>query len=75
VALLGGVPGGHLVFAQPRGAAADMGALAKEIFKDFGGKGGGAKDFAQGALADGERVEAAIDSAKAKMSAETQKQR
>ena len=64
LAILGERAGGHLVFAQPRGAAADMGALARGIFKDFGGKGGGAKDFAQGALADGSHIDAALESLK-----------
>jgi alanyl-tRNA synthetase len=65
VVLLGERAGGHLVFAQPRGfSGGDMGALARGIFKEFGGKGGGAKDFAQGALPDGEHVDVAIESAK-----------
>jgi alanyl-tRNA synthetase len=73
VALLGGQPGGHLVFAQMRGATGDMGALAREAFKEFGGKGGGAKDFAQGALANGERVDEAVESAKRSLVGETQR--
>lgn len=73
VAILGERAAGHLVFAQPRGAATDMGALARSIFKDFGGKGGGAKDFAQGALAEGERVDAALESAKGALKAATPK--
>lgn len=64
VAILGERAGGHLVFAQPRGAASDMGTLARGIFKEFGGKGGGAKDFAQGALGEGERMDEALESAK-----------
>jgi len=71
VALLGERAGGHVVFAQPRGSAGDMGALARQIFKEFGGKGGGAKDFAQGALADGARVDEALDSAKQSFAAVT----
>ena len=64
IALLGEHADGHLVFAQTRGFSADMGALARQVFKEFDGKGGGAKDFAQGALADGARVDAALESAK-----------
>ena len=71
VAILGERAGGHMVFAQPRGAAGDMGALARGIFKEFGGKGGGAKDFAQGALADGAHVDEALASAKKALAAET----
>jgi alanyl-tRNA synthetase len=64
IALLGERAGGHIVFAQTRGSSGDMGALARRIFKEFGGKGGGAKDFAQGALADGARLDEALASAK-----------
>jgi alanyl-tRNA synthetase len=64
IALLGERAGGHIVFAQTRGSSGDMGTLARRIFKDFGGKGGGAKDFAQGALADGARLDEALASAK-----------
>lgn len=67
MAVLGERSGGHLVFAQPRGAEGDMGALARMVFREFGGKGGGAKDFAQGALADGERVDDALASVKNKI--------
>lgn len=67
MAVLGERSGGHLVFAQPRGAEGDMGALARMVFGEFGGKGGGAKDFAQGALADGERVDDALASVKNKI--------
>ena len=67
MAVLGERSGGHLVFAQPRGAEGDMGALARLVFREFGGKGGGAKDFAQGALADRERVDDALASVKNKI--------
>lgn len=63
-AILAERAGGHIVFAQPRGGAADMGSLARAIFKDFAGKGGGAKDFAQGALADASRIDAALAQAR-----------
>jgi alanyl-tRNA synthetase len=64
IALLGERAGGHIVFAQTRGSSGDMGTLARRIFKEFGGKGGGAKDFAQGALADGAHLDEALASAK-----------
>lgn len=73
VVILGERAGGHLVFAQPRGSAGDMGALARVIFKEFGGKGGGAKDFAQGALGEGERVDEALENAKKSFAKETQR--
>ena len=72
-ALLGGKPGGHMVFAQTKGFSGDMGALAREVFREFGGKGGGAKDFAQGALTDGTRVDEALAWAAKELAAETQK--
>lgn len=64
VALLGARQGGNLVFAQTKGFSGDMGAAVREVFKEFGGKGGGGKDFAQGALADEARVEEALEFAK-----------
>jgi alanyl-tRNA synthetase len=63
-ALLFGRPGGHIVFAQTRGFAGDMGGLAKDIFREFGGKGGGTKDFAQGALADAAQIDRALEKAR-----------
>jgi alanyl-tRNA synthetase len=72
VAILGERAGGHMVFAQPRGATGDMGSLARGIFKEFSGKGGGAKDFAQGALGDGARVDEALAEAKKSLATETQ---
>jgi alanyl-tRNA synthetase len=52
VALLASRGTGHVVFAQTKGFPYDMGALLRETVKEFGGKGGGAKDFAQGSIAD-----------------------
>jgi len=52
VVLLAGRGTGHVVFAQSKGFASDMGALLRETIKEFGGKGGGAKDFAQGTIPD-----------------------
>jgi alanyl-tRNA synthetase len=42
-----------LVFAQTPGLPADMNALLRETLQQFGGKGGGSRDFAQGALSPG----------------------
>lgn len=57
IALLASRAGGHVVFAQSKSAsptssskASDMGKLLRETIQDFGGKGGGSRDFAQGSL-------------------------
>jgi alanyl-tRNA synthetase len=52
VALLASRVSGHVVFAQTKGLPHDMGALLRDALKQFGGKGGGAKDFAQGSVAE-----------------------
>lgn len=52
VALLASRSSGHVAFAQSKGLAGDMGGLLREALQQFPGKGGGAKDFAQGTLAD-----------------------
>ena len=52
VAFLASRASGHVVFAQTKGLPHDMGALLRDTLKQFGGKGGGAKDFAQGSVAD-----------------------
>jgi len=64
VALLASRATGHVVFAQTKGMAQDMGALLRETLKQFGGKGGGAKDFAQGSVADSAKVQDMIDQAR-----------
>jgi alanyl-tRNA synthetase len=60
VALLASRETGHVVFAQSKGLAGDMGALLRETLKEFGGKGGGPKDFAQGSIPDAARVADAL---------------
>ena len=60
VALLASRESGHVVFAQTKGASADMGALLREVFGGFGGKGGGTKDFAQGKLPNSDDADAAV---------------
>jgi alanyl-tRNA synthetase len=50
VALLVSRDSGHVVFAQSKGLPTDLGAALRECLKQFGGKGGGSRDFAQGSL-------------------------
>jgi alanyl-tRNA synthetase len=57
VALLASRASGHVVFAQTKGGSGDMGTLLRETLKEFGGKGGGAKDFAQGSVSDLSKME------------------
>ncbi|MGA8221789.1 MAG: DHHA1 domain-containing protein [Candidatus Acidiferrales bacterium] len=64
VALLGSRETGHVVFAQSKGLTHDMGGVLRESLKEFGGKGGGPKDFAQGSLPDATKVEAVLARAK-----------
>ena len=52
VALLASRGTGHVLFAQSKGLAHDMGMVLRETLKEFGGKGGGSKDFAQGSIPD-----------------------
>lgn len=59
-ALLGTQSGGHVVFAQSPGLAADMNVLLREALHAAGGKGGGTRDFAQGSVPDASRVEAVL---------------
>lgn len=54
---------GHVVFAQTAGLGADMSALLKESLAIADGKGGGSRDFAQGSLPDGKRVESVLEHA------------
>jgi alanyl-tRNA synthetase len=51
-ALLATRAGGHIVFAQSAGLPGDMNALLRATLAEFGGKGGGTRDFAQGAISD-----------------------
>ncbi|MGH9747684.1 MAG: alanyl-tRNA editing protein [Candidatus Acidiferrales bacterium] len=64
VALLATKATGHVVFAQAKGLGRDMSAVLRETLKLFGGKGGGAKDFAQGNVPDVAKVREAIAFAK-----------
>jgi alanyl-tRNA synthetase len=64
VALLGSRETGHVVFAQSKGLAHDMGEVLRESLREFGGKGGGPKDFAQGSVPDAGLVDAVLARAK-----------
>ena len=64
VALLASRASGHVAFAQTKGLPHDMGALLRDTLKQFGGKGGGAKDFAQGSVADATKAADVIAHAK-----------
>jgi alanyl-tRNA synthetase len=82
VALLGSRAAGHVVFAQSKGstksssknapeassAANDLGVLLRDSIKDFGGKGGGSKDFAQGSLPNPADAERAVQRARSSLS-------
>jgi alanyl-tRNA synthetase len=60
IALLGASLSGQLVFAQHPAAAKEMNALLKSIFQEFGGKGGGSRDFARGRLSDSAKTTHAL---------------
>jgi len=49
-----------LYFSQSAGGALDMGSVLKQTAAKFGGKGGGARDFAQGGGIDESRLEEAL---------------
>jgi alanyl-tRNA synthetase len=68
--------GGHVVFARskrsPAGSSSktgDMGKLLRETIQEFGGKGGGSTDFAQGSLPNASDAAKAIERAQALLSA------
>ena len=54
-------PQPSLVFAQSAGGPFDMGAWMKEVMTQLGGRGGGARDMAQGGAPAGAELEAALD--------------
>ncbi len=60
-----------LVFAQSPGLPADMNTLLRETLQPFGGKGGGGRDFAQGALPAGADPEQALASARSRLASES----
>jgi alanyl-tRNA synthetase len=50
----------YLFFSQLPGGSSDMGTILKQTVAKFGGKGGGARDFAQGGGIDEARLEEAL---------------
>lgn len=61
VALLALGETGALLFAQHPSAGHDMNVLLRRVLDELGGKGGGSKDFARGALSDSAKVAAALE--------------
>jgi alanyl-tRNA synthetase len=64
VALLVSRSNGSAVFAQSKELSGNMGILLRELLKEFGGKGGGPKDFALGSLPDAAQANALLARAK-----------
>jgi len=60
VALLAVQETGAFVFAQHPAAGYDMNALLRGVLDQFGGKGGGSKDFARGAISDPAKIQNAL---------------
>jgi len=61
-------PQPSLVFAQSPGQPFDMGALLKQTIAALGGRGGGSKDMAQGGVANGDGIDAALKQIAQKLS-------
>ena len=70
VALLVRKECGHVVFAQHPSAGKDMNAVLKTVLERLGGKGGGTRDFARGALSRLEDAQSAVELAKSLLQAE-----
>jgi alanyl-tRNA synthetase len=60
IALLAVRDTGALLFAQHPAAGHDMKALLQQVLDQFGGKGGGSKDFARGAISDPAKIAGAL---------------
>jgi len=58
---------GHVVAARSPELTQDIGAILRESLKEFGGKGGGAKHFAQGSLPDPTQADAFLTRAKSRL--------
>lgn len=58
---------GHVLFGQHPGVGKDMNALLKKVLGEIGGKGGGTKDFARGALSDAANAQKAIELARTEL--------
>jgi alanyl-tRNA synthetase len=67
IALLASRESGRVVAARSQNLAADLGTVVRESLKEFKGKGGGAKHFAQGALPDPTQLDAFITRTKSKL--------
>ncbi len=67
IALLLSRETGHVVAARSPELPQDLGATLRESLKEFGGKGGGAKHFAQGALPDPSQADAFITLTKSRL--------
>jgi alanyl-tRNA synthetase len=67
IALLLGRETGHVVAARSPDLPQDLGAILRESLKEFQGKGGGAKHFAQGALPDPSQADAFITLTKSRL--------
>src|SRR5579859_4938069 len=67
VALIARRECGHVLFGQHPSVGKDMNALLKKVLGEVGGKGGGTKDFARGALADPASAAEAIELARAEL--------
>jgi alanyl-tRNA synthetase len=61
VALLALAETGALLFAQHSPADRDMNLLLRQVLDEVGGKGGGTRDFARGALSDPAKAAAALE--------------
>jgi len=57
VVVLASRSAGHVVIAQSKGGARNLGSLLRSVLSEFGGKGGGARDFAQGSLPETTRID------------------
>ena len=62
-------PQPSLVFAQTVGGPGDMGLWMKEAMTSLGGRGGGARDMAQGGAPAGADLDGALDAAFARLPA------
>jgi alanyl-tRNA synthetase len=67
IALLASRESGHVVAARSANLTQDIGATLRESLKEFQGKGGGAKHFAQGALPDPTQTDAFLANAKSRL--------
>lgn len=67
IALLASRESGHVVAARSADLTQDIGATLRESLKEFQGKGGGAKHFAQGALPDPTQTDAFLTTAKSNL--------